>query len=320
MPTKYLKSIELSRVFSYESFAKALAALPTEETALKCPAGCGRLLDVAKAEVAISWCPSCHGVWFDRGEIRDLLERMPWYIDEASTNVGASARLLPAYHVPLNVRLAYVGGSAALIVWGALGAWLDDIYLAGSGGGVHFHGIGMWFIAGSMVGAAMTMLSVVADHYDKRPNERTYKRFARVTFALSLLSFAAAFILSIIASVPTGTDKPIAVWLGVLASVVFSFLLGILLEGKTMDAQFRALRRSTTQPHVEFDGSTATVILDRKDGDFIHRICKSAQGDYFLYIYIARASPYLTPLTRARAMEALRGHRDIFEREFGPDA
>jgi uncharacterized protein len=45
------------------------------EVAMKCPA-CQTLLTIADRQgVEIDYCPSCRGVWLDRGELDKLLER-----------------------------------------------------------------------------------------------------------------------------------------------------------------------------------------------------------------------------------------------------
>lgn len=73
LPSKYVRSIEHMRRFSYAEFATTLALAPGGEGQLRCPAGCGKLRQVDGPSTTLSWCPSCQGVWFDRGEISQLL-------------------------------------------------------------------------------------------------------------------------------------------------------------------------------------------------------------------------------------------------------
>ncbi|MBI4663992.1 MAG: hypothetical protein HY735_34780 [Verrucomicrobia bacterium] len=55
-----------------------------------------------------------------------------------------------------------------------------------------YHGTSAWVMAGGYVSAALGLLSVFFDHYDKRDNERSYRRFQAFaiisTVALSLLA------------------------------------------------------------------------------------------------------------------------------------
>lgn len=60
---------------------------------------------------------------------------------------------------------------------------------------MHFHGIPCWIMYFALLAAALNLLSVVVDHYDKRNNETNYKRFAiwtrKIGWGLFILAFAA---------------------------------------------------------------------------------------------------------------------------------
>lgn len=82
-------------------------------------------------------------------------------------------------HIPSATRIKYVVLSSVLIAYGAFGIVIDDLYLPGKRGpGVHLHGVPAWVLYCAMLAASANMASVVIDHYDKRPNERNYTRFA----------------------------------------------------------------------------------------------------------------------------------------------
>jgi hypothetical protein len=61
------------RWFSYSDFVAALAQFSGKPGTLECPSGCGILRPVNGPQFTLSWCPACHGVWFDHGEIAHML-------------------------------------------------------------------------------------------------------------------------------------------------------------------------------------------------------------------------------------------------------
>lgn len=110
-----------------------------------------------------------------------------------------SGNLYQPNHIPASTRRQYIFLSSVLLAYGAFGAWVDDIYIPGKRGpGVHFHGVPLWFLLGAMISAAANMISVVADHYDKRNNEVNYRRFARITEILGWILFTLGFVVDII--------------------------------------------------------------------------------------------------------------------------
>lgn len=61
---------------------------------------------------------------------------------------------------------------------------------------------------------------------------------------------------------------------------------------------------------------------DEDTGDYplqTHRIYRSTEGRYFLFICTAGQPGYLTLLTGERAENALRSSSEIFRQEFGRD-
>lgn len=71
--------------------------------------------------------------------------------------------------------------------------------------------------------------------------------------------------------------------------------------------------------------SCATLVrkLDEDGGDAplqTHRIYRTAEGSYFLFICTAGQPGYLTELSLIRAENALRSSPEIFRREFGREA
>lgn len=96
-------------------------------------------------------------------------------------------------HIPLKTRIWHTVASIALLVYGSIGLYLDDLYLPGkSGNGLHLHGNAALVMYGAMLCAALNLSSVVLDHYDKRDNEGDYREFAKWTSAAGFSLFAAA--------------------------------------------------------------------------------------------------------------------------------
>jgi hypothetical protein len=99
--------------------------------------------------------------------------------------------------IPLITRIFYVAAALAVFAYGAYGVVVDDLFLpAKRSDGMHLHGVAAWLAFAAIACMAANLLSVVADHFDKRDNERSYRRFARITswagwicFGLSLVIY-----------------------------------------------------------------------------------------------------------------------------------
>src|SRR5207244_9496767 len=95
---RHFHAIDYARNFSYEDFSKALGAAPKVFTSQQCPSGCGTLVQSNWLEEPLCWCPSCHGVWFNRHAISALRKRIPqsepsdlsgaaWVVGDAGTSL-----------------------------------------------------------------------------------------------------------------------------------------------------------------------------------------------------------------------------------------
>ena len=99
-------------------------------------------------------------------------------------------------HIPRGERIASVVMSIALFAYGTYGLWVSDLYLPGRrSNGVHLHGLPAWVMYAAILCACSVMLSVVADHYDKRDNETNYRRFAFVGRSMGWTLFGISFVL-----------------------------------------------------------------------------------------------------------------------------
>lgn len=72
-----------------------------------------------------------------------------------------------------------MAGALVLIVHGVMGILSDDVIIPTKKAVLHLHGVAGWITAGSMFCAALVLLAVVVDHFDRRNNEAAYRRFGR---------------------------------------------------------------------------------------------------------------------------------------------
>jgi hypothetical protein len=101
-------------------------------------------------------------------------------------------------HIPKELRLRYFCLSAVLLLYAGFSLVNDDVYIPGKRGrGTHFHGVPALILIAAMLMAVLNMISVVADHYDERDNERKYRRFSLVTEVLAWVLAAIAVVLEI---------------------------------------------------------------------------------------------------------------------------
>jgi hypothetical protein len=98
-------------------------------------------------------------------------------------------------HIPANERWQNIAFSIALFAYGSYGVWINDLYLPGKHSrGIHLHDVPAWIMYGAIICACLVMLSVVADHYDRRNNEISY----RVVANLFRFCGGALFVVSLI--------------------------------------------------------------------------------------------------------------------------
>jgi hypothetical protein len=87
----------------------------------------------------------------------------------------------------------------ALLIYGGIGLWIDDIYIPGKrNGGAHLHGPAAWAMAAAFAMGALNLLSVVADHFDRRNNETNYRLFGKLTAWVAFGLFGLALVLYVV--------------------------------------------------------------------------------------------------------------------------
>src|SRR4051812_48569937 len=96
--------------------------------------------------------------------------------------------------IPASTRAWNAVLSIVLIVYGAYGLYVDDLFIPSKRGGLYFHQEAAWVMYAAMICAALNLLSIVVDHYDERDNENNYRLFAKVTQIAGWIFFATAII------------------------------------------------------------------------------------------------------------------------------
>ena len=115
-----------------------------------------------------------------------------------------ATRAKPAYTpntIPTRQRVAYPIIALILFAYGSHGVYVGDLYLPGRHSrGMDLHGAPAWIMYAAIICACVSMLSVVVDHYDRRNNEATYHRIAKLGAYAGWTLFAAAALLGFIRS------------------------------------------------------------------------------------------------------------------------
>lgn len=79
-----------------------------------------------------------------------------------------------------------------LVLWGGWGVWVDDLVMPARRDALHLHGLSAWLMYAAWLLAAASFVAIVVDHYDKRNNEKRYKRIGQsAVFGAWLLFFGA---------------------------------------------------------------------------------------------------------------------------------
>lgn len=101
-------------------------------------------------------------------------------------------------HIPVVERIANICFSLLLLAYGGYGLWVNDLYIPGKRRGLHLHDVPAWVMYGAFICACLVMLSVVADHYDRRNNEIAYRRWADCFRYLGWGFFIASLVLAVL--------------------------------------------------------------------------------------------------------------------------
>ena len=101
--------------------------------------------------------------------------------------------------IPASQRFLDILYVLVIMAFGALGLFKGELLLPGkrtSGpNGMALHGVSAWVMYGAMLCAICVLLSSVVDHYDRRNNEATYRRFVQVGKICGWSLFVSALVL-----------------------------------------------------------------------------------------------------------------------------
>jgi hypothetical protein len=101
-------------------------------------------------------------------------------------------------HIPRSVRWVNVGLSLFILAWGSYGVWADDLMVPTKrGNAIHLHGVAALIMFFAMLASVLNLLSVIADHFDIRNNEVTYRRIALWTQLLGWALFVTAIVVQV---------------------------------------------------------------------------------------------------------------------------
>ena len=113
-----------------------LSCLPVESVrkipgfTMKCPACKAPLVVVERESIEVDWCPDCHGVWFDAGELELLAEKAgrklePDMIGRPAGKVGEARRRCPRCRHKMEKASPTGGGALLLDRCPDHGLWFD---------------------------------------------------------------------------------------------------------------------------------------------------------------------------------------------------
>lgn len=226
LPSNYLESLKHLHDFSAEIFMESLKKLRTETSSKRACPSCNQTLETSTTnKIELDWCKLCGGVWFDRQELTRLVtfksDQSLYALNSQDHPFGFVAWLIDKFidaydakhpdeilqvpdadgytpnHIPKKERLQSLIFSTLLFAYGAYGIYINDLFIPGKRKGIHLHNLAAWVMFGALICACLIMISVVADHYDKRNNEKAYRAFAKECKTLGWLCFGASLLLTI---------------------------------------------------------------------------------------------------------------------------
>ncbi len=86
-----------------------------------------------------------------------------------------------------------------ILAWGSYGIWANDLPVPTKNGYLyHFRGIAAVLASCAMLAVVISLLSLVADHFDVRNNEIWYRRIAFVAEIVGFLIFLSAILFNVL--------------------------------------------------------------------------------------------------------------------------
>jgi hypothetical protein len=89
-----------------------------------------------------------------------------------------------------------------LVFWGSWGVWVDDLMMPAKRSTLHLHGVSAWLMYTSWLLAALSFVAIIVDHFDKRNNEKNYKRIGQSAVLGAWMLFFGALTVSFVQPAP----------------------------------------------------------------------------------------------------------------------
>jgi uncharacterized membrane protein len=120
-------------------------------------------------------------------------EELDSLVSEARTRAAGEVHY--PNHISRPLRRRHLLQALAVAAYAINGLWFAKIVLPIKAHVLVFEGRSAVVLGSAMLMAALNILSVVADHYDKRDNEAQYERFAQITRVLAWVLLGLATVL-----------------------------------------------------------------------------------------------------------------------------
>lgn len=101
-------------------------------------------------------------------------------------------------HISGPLRRRHILQSLLIFLYAILGLYAGKLSLRVKAHTFTFEGVSALVLVAAMFMAALNLLSIVLDHYDKRDNERSYECFAQVTRVSGWILLALATLLHVL--------------------------------------------------------------------------------------------------------------------------
>jgi hypothetical protein len=174
-----------------ESGLAGRAALPANAEVLAAFAFLGqhfddRLIAATGLSRRIGETPMC----FNQELLADLRSLRASLQEAVMKDAGLQRRLrYEPNQIAQKERIGNTLFAVFLLGYAGFSSWIDDFFIpAKRSKGIHLHGLPVWIMFAATLCAAVVLLSVVVDHYDRRDNEAAYqhigKRFREIGWGL----------------------------------------------------------------------------------------------------------------------------------------
>lgn len=99
-------------------------------------------------------------------------------------------------HIPFDQRLWNAVGAIGLLLWGGYGLYVNDLVIPlRRRRDIHLHDEPAFLMFVAFVCGTLVLVSVIADHYDRRNNEHKYEKFAKLVGGTGWVLFGVSLVL-----------------------------------------------------------------------------------------------------------------------------